>query len=151
MAVEITPDGTRGKPWPRGPIVRFLLGLNTALYRLLRGRGMRRWLLLTTIGARTGIERTVPLMFFPDGPDAWLVIGSAGGDARHPAWVRNLAANPERARVEVGGRTVAVRAVTLKGAEREEVWNRVTAKAPYFNGYQRSTDREIPLFRLTRS
>jgi deazaflavin-dependent oxidoreductase (nitroreductase family) len=150
MAIEITPNGTRGKSFPRGPIPRLFLGLNTALYRLLRGRGMdSRMLLLTTVGARSGVDRTVPLAYFPDGPDAWLIIASAGGDAKHPAWYRNLAANPDRARIEVGGRTVAVRGESLKGAEREERWNRITEKAKNFAGYQRSTDREIPLVRLT--
>jgi deazaflavin-dependent oxidoreductase (nitroreductase family) len=149
MAIEITPEGTRGKSFPRGPVVRFFVGLNTALYRLLRGRGMARMLLLTTVGSRTGAERTVPLAYFADGPDAWLIIASAGGDAKHPAWYRNLAANPDRVRIEVGGRTVAVRGESLKGAEREERWNRITEKAKNFAGYQRSTDREIPLVRLT--
>src|SRR5260370_27554146 len=101
MSVEITPDGTRGKPFPRGRVIGFLLNLNTVLYRLLRGRGFRsRMLLLTTVGARSGQERTVPLAYFPDGDGAWLVIASAGGDQRHPAWYRNLAAHPDRAWIE---------------------------------------------------
>src|SRR5258708_1996401 len=139
MTVEITPNGTRGKPFPRGRVVRFLVALNTGLYRLFRGGGMgSRMLLLTTVGARSGVERTVPLAYFPDGADAWLIIASAGGDARHPAWYRNLAANPERAWIEVGGRKVAVRGESLRGAAREERWSRVTAKASNFAGYQRS-------------
>lgn len=149
MAVELTPQGTRGRSFPRGPIPRLFLRLNTALYRLLGGRGMSGMLLLTTVGARTGAERTVPLAYFSDGPDAWLIIASAGGDARHPAWYRNLAAHPDRARIEVGGRSVAVRAESLNGPEREERWARITAKAKNFAGYQRSTDREIPVVRLT--
>jgi deazaflavin-dependent oxidoreductase (nitroreductase family) len=149
MAIELTPNGTRGRSFPRGPVVRFFLGLNRALYRLLGGRGMSTMLLLTTVGAKSGVERTVPLAYFSDGQDAWLIIASAGGDAKHPAWYRNLAANPERVRIEVGGRTVEVRAASLKGAEREEVWNRITAKAKNFAGYQANTDREIPVIRLT--
>lgn len=150
MPVEITPQGTRGRPFPRGRIARFFVGLNTTVYRLLRGSGMgSRMLLLTTVGARTGAERTVPLAYFPDGPDAWLIIASAGGDAQHPAWYRNLAAHPDRAAIEVGGRRVRVRAESLHGPEREERWSRITAKAKNFAEYQRSTDREIPVVRLT--
>jgi deazaflavin-dependent oxidoreductase (nitroreductase family) len=149
MAVQITPEGTRGRPFPRGPLARAFLGLNTGIYRLLRGRGMSRMILLTTVGARSGQERTVPLAYFPDGRDAWLIIASAGGDARHPAWYRNLAAHPDRAWIEVGGRRVPVRAESLRGAEREERWMRITARASNFAGYQRSTDREIPVVRLT--
>lgn len=150
MSVEITPEGTRGWTFPRGRLVSLGLRLNTAVYRLLGGRGLSsRMLLLTTIGARSGAERTVPLAYFDDGPDAWLIIASAGGDARHPAWYRNLAANPERATIEVGGRRVRVRAESLRGEARAERWRRITARAKNFAEYQRSTDREIPVVRLT--
>ena len=150
MPVEISPQGTRGRSFPRGRLVSLGIGLNTALYRLLRGLGMgSRMLLLTTVGARSGIERTVPLAYFTDGPDAWLIIASAGGDARHPAWYRNLAAHPDRAAIEVGGRKVKVRAESLHGAAREEPWGRITAQAKNFAEYQRNTDREIPVIRLT--
>ena len=151
MPVDITPQGTRGRPFPRGRTARLFIGLNTAVYRLLRGRGMAsRMLLLTTVGARSGLERTVPLAYFPDGPDAWLIIASAGGDARHPAWYRNLAAPPDRATIEVGGQRGRVRAESLHGPAREEPWARITATAKNFAEYQRSTDREIPVIRLTR-
>jgi deazaflavin-dependent oxidoreductase (nitroreductase family) len=149
MSVEITPEGTHGWRFPRGRLVSLGLRLNTGIYRLLHGRGMPRMLLLTTVGARSGIERTVPLAYFTDGPDAWLIVASAGGDARHPAWYRNLAANPDRATIEVGGRRIAVRAESLHGAAREEPWRRITAQASNFAGYQRNTDREIPVIRLT--
>lgn len=150
MPVDITPQGTRGRPFPRGRVASFFIALNTAVYRLLRGRGLdSRMLLLTTVGARSGVERTVPLAYFPDGPDAWLIIASAGGDARHPAWYRNLAAHPDRAAIEVGGRRIRVRAESLHGPAREEPWARITAKAKNFSEYQRQTDREIPVIRLT--
>jgi len=152
MSVEITPEGTRGWRFPRGRLVSLGLRLNTALYRLLGGRGFSsRMLLLTTTGARTGVERTVPLAYFEDGQDAWLVIASAGGDARHPAWYRNLAAHPERAAIQVGGRRVRVRAESLHGDAREDRWRRITARAKNFADYQRNTDREIPVVRLTRA
>ena len=150
MSVEITPQGTRGRAFPRGRLVSFGIRMNVALYRLLRGRGMDSgMLLLTTVGARSGVERTLPLAYFSDGPDAWLIIASAGGDARHPAWYRNLAAHPDRAVIEVGGRRVPVRAESLHGADRAERWQRITAKAKNFASYQRNTDREIPVIRLT--
>jgi deazaflavin-dependent oxidoreductase (nitroreductase family) len=150
MPVDITPQGTHGRPFPRGRVARFFIGLNAAVYRLLRGRGMgSRMLLLTTVGARTGTDRTVPLAYFPDGSDAWLIVASAGGDARHPAWYRNLAAHPDRATIEIGGRRIGVRAESLHGAAREAPWARITARAKNFAEYQRSTDREIPVVRLT--
>lgn len=68
MAVELTPNGTRGTTTTSRRFFRAIFDLNRALYRLLRGRGMSRsLLLLTTVGARSGKERTTPLMYFHDG------------------------------------------------------------------------------------
>ncbi|MDP9481980.1 MAG: nitroreductase family deazaflavin-dependent oxidoreductase, partial [Chloroflexota bacterium] len=46
-------------------------------------------LLLTTIGARSGRSLTIPLNYSRDA-DRWVVIASAGGARRHPAWYHNL-------------------------------------------------------------
>lgn len=151
MSVEITPQGTRGRSFPNNPVTRLFLRFNAGIYRLLRGgAGMSsRMLLLTTVGAKSGQERTVPLAYFDDGEDAWLIIASAGGDAKHPAWYRNLAANPDRVWIEIGGRRIHVQPQSLHGVERDVRWQRITAKAENFAGYQRQTDREIPVIRLT--
>jgi deazaflavin-dependent oxidoreductase (nitroreductase family) len=150
MSVEITPNGTRGKVFPRNALARFGIRANAAVYRLLRGAGMAsRMLLLTTVGARSGQERTVPLAYFPDGDDAWLIIASAGGDPRHPAWYLNLAANPDKVWIEIGGRRLHVRPESLSGEERDGRWERIVARASNFGDYQRQTDRKIPLVRLT--
>lgn len=151
MTVTLTSDGTRGRSFPRNALARAFLALNTGLYRLGRGRGLSaRMLLLTTVGARSGRERVVPLAYFPDEDRAWLVIASAGGDRRHPAWYRNLARHPDMAWVEFGGNKTRVRAESLQGAEREERWREITSQAPNFAAYQRQTDREIPVVRLTQ-
>ena len=82
------------------------------LYRRTGGRLMRPWhrraLILTTTGRRSGLPRTVLLQYFPDGRDM-VVVAANGGMPRHPFWYLNLAANPQ-ALVEVGGRTLRVRA-----------------------------------------
>jgi deazaflavin-dependent oxidoreductase (nitroreductase family) len=149
MNVAITPNGTRGDKFPEGPLVRFGLRLNAAVFRLFRGRGIvKSLLLLTTVGAKSGERRTVPLAYFPDGDDAWLIVASAGGAARHPAWYYNLAGNPDQVWVEVGDRKVHVTPESLHGAEREEPWRRITGRASNFVGYQEKTDREIPVIRL---
>jgi deazaflavin-dependent oxidoreductase (nitroreductase family) len=150
MAVELTPNGTRGTTRTSNPFLRALFDLNRGLYRLLRGRGMSRsLLLLTTVGARSGEERTTPLVYFRDGEGAWLIIASSGGAARHPDWYVNLARNPDRVWIEIGDRRIRVRPESLKGAEREDRWRRITARARQFAGYQSETDREIPVVRLS--
>ena len=92
-------------------------------------------LILTTIGARTGAERTNPVGWFP-GPDgSWLIVASAAGAARNPAWYHNIAAHPDKVKIEVDGLTVPVTAEQLHGAERDQAWQQVTAAAPRFAQY----------------
>lgn len=149
MTVRMTPPGRRGYNFPKGRAMAAFLAVNIALHRLLRGRlPGPPTLLLTTIGARTGIERVVPLRYFKDGDDAWLVVGSAGGSARHPAWYRNLAAHSDQVWIEVGGRRLRVTAESLHGGDRDERWRWITSTASNFAAYQRRTDRELPLIRL---
>ena len=105
--------------------------------------------LLTTVGAKTGKERTHVLGGFADGDNAWLVVASKGGAPTHPAWFINLAKNPDKVWIEVGNRKLAVKAESLKGADREKALARVAAIAPRYGEYQKKTDREIPVIRLT--
>ena len=77
-------------------------------------------LVLTTIGRRTGEERRSPLGWFP-GPDgSFLIVAAAAGAPKNPAWYYNLAAHPDRVRVELPGRDVAVTAhsFTVRSATR---------------------------------
>lgn len=106
-------------------------------------------ILLTTIGARTGAERTHVLGGFADGEEAWLVVASKSGAATHPAWFINLAKNPDRIWIEVGNRKLRVKAESLKGQARLDALARVAAVAPRYGEYQQKTDREIPVIRLT--
>ncbi len=156
MGIEIPPSGTRGSGTPAflNRLFTPFMKLQIAQYRRSRAEGQPRMMgfpavVLTTVGARSGMQRTVPLGGFPDGPDAWLVVASAGGGRRHPAWFLNMAKNPEQIWVEVGQRRVRVRATSLLGADREAALARIAKIAPRYAGYQKKTDREIPIVRLT--
>jgi deazaflavin-dependent oxidoreductase (nitroreductase family) len=151
MTIEIPPTGTRGVRLRGFPVLRAFNSLAVKLYRLRGGGGGRAGLLLTTIGARTGKERTVALGGFPDGAGRWLVIASLAGAARHPAWFINLAKDPEHVWVEIGRDRFRVRPALLKGDERAAAWRRVVAVAPGYGSYADRTDREIPVVRLTRA
>ncbi len=83
--------------------------------------------------------------------DAWLIVASFGGNAKNPAWYHNLAAHPDQAEIEVGGRKLKVTATQLTGADRDAAWQRIIAAQPRYAGYQTKTDREIPILRLTAS
>ena len=106
--------------------------------------------LLHTTGARSGEGRVNPLMAIA-ADDGWLVVASAGGAPRHPAWFHNLIAHPD-ARVEIGsGDIVDVVATSLDGPEYDAAWAAFTARSRAFESYrQRAGDREIPVVRLTR-
>jgi deazaflavin-dependent oxidoreductase (nitroreductase family) len=106
-------------------------------------------LLLTTTGRKSGLERTTPLAWVADGKGGWLIAASANGAASVPAWYHNLAAAPDKARIEINGATIPVSAEQLHGAEREDSWPVLTAGIPRFSRYPEKTDREIPVIRLT--
>ena len=105
-------------------------------------------LVLTTVGAKTGAERTTPVGWFP-GPDgSWLIVASAAGATGNPGWYYNLAAHPDQVQVEVEGRKVPVTAEQLHGTERAQAWQQIVTAAPRFAKYQQKTDRELPIIRL---
>jgi deazaflavin-dependent oxidoreductase (nitroreductase family) len=108
----------------------------------------RPLLLLTTVGAKSGRSRTVPLAYTRDG-DQFVLIASKGGAPTNPGWYHNLRANPE-ATVELGGATFGVRAAIPEGEERDRLFNQMAAEMPGFADYQRNTTRRIPVVVLER-
>ena len=143
-----TQRGTRGARQPSG---KMLLWFNQLAARRIRRKGRMNGfnaLILTTVGRKSGLERTSPVGWFP-GPDgSWLIVASAGGAPGNPAWYYNIAAHPDQVRIEVAGRKVAVAAAQLHGDERAEAWAQIIAAAPRFAQYAQKTDREIPVIRL---
>lgn len=136
------------------PLMKGGMRLSHLVFRLLGDRMKvqgQPLLMLTTVGAKTGQRRRSIVARFPDPdhPGAWLVIGSNYGSAPHPSWCYNLAKNPDQAEITIGGETLKVRAETLEGTERDEAWKRVVSAAPGFARYETTTDRRIPIIRLT--
>lgn len=102
---------------------------------------------LTTTGAKSGKERTVPVLALRDG-DEWVVIASNWGGDRHPAWYHNLKANPEVTVThdDLTGRYVARE---VDGEEREGYWEWANEVYVGFEAYQRRADtRRIPVIVL---
>lgn len=141
--------GTRGSRQPKGRLMvwgnAFMAG------RVRKGKNPMKFsvLILTTTGRKSGVERSVPVGWFPDGNGNWLVVASANGATDNPAWYYNLAAAPDKARIEVDGTEIPVTAQQLHGAERAAAWSIITTTAPRFAGYEAKTDREIPVILLT--
>jgi len=157
-SIEIPPRGTRGTRVLWGGAVMKLakpiMDMQISRYRRTSGPKAPVMMgfpiiLLTTVGARTAQERTHVLGGFADGEDAWLVVASKSGAATHPAWFINLAKSPDKIWIEVGNRKLRVVAESLKGQARLDALARVAAVAPRYGEYQKKTDREIPVIRLT--
>jgi len=121
--------------------------IHRGLYRASQGRAGGRIqapvLLLTTTGRKTGRPRTTPLLYL-DQESGWAVIGSYGGDPRHPQWWLNLKADPN-AVVQIKSAKVPVRAKEAHGEERERLWQRFVAMFPGYLRYERRTKRRFPI------
>jgi deazaflavin-dependent oxidoreductase (nitroreductase family) len=106
-------------------------------------------LALTTTGARSGQPRTVQLAFHREGDDL-LVVASAMGQERHPAWRYNLDAHPE-VRVLVRGDEYDAVASVLSPEEKATRWDAIATTIPQMRTYEQRTDREIRVYRLRRA
>ena len=106
-------------------------------------------IVLTTVGAKTGKLRKTPLMRVEHDGE-YLVVGSLGGAPRNPVWVHNLRKNP-LAELQEGAERHDYAARELDGEEREVWWKRAVEAFPNYAGYQQKTNRQIPIFLLTRA
>jgi len=103
-------------------------------------------IILTTVGAKTGKVRKVPLMRV-EHEGSYAAVASLGGAPKNPVWYHNLKANPELD-LRDGATTYSMTAREVFGAEYEQWWERAVAAYPDYANYQRKTDRKIPLFVL---
>jgi deazaflavin-dependent oxidoreductase (nitroreductase family) len=110
-------------------------------------------IVLHTTGARSGRELENPLMGLIDDDGSVLVIGSAGGSPKNPAWVFNLRANPSTTierRVDEAVVTQQVTARELNDDEWPAAWQRFTERSQGFVEYTKTAEgRHFPIFALT--
>jgi deazaflavin-dependent oxidoreductase (nitroreductase family) len=102
---------------------------------------------LTTTGARSGAQHTMPVLALPDG-DRLVMIASSWGRAHHPAWYYNLRAHPQAVvTTKSGARTFTAR--LAEGEERDTYWRRALGVYPGFASYERTAgNRRIGVFVL---
>jgi F420H(2)-dependent quinone reductase len=143
-------NGLVDRSWP---LLRRLAHGHVALYRASGGRIGHKppfappMLLLDHVGARSGVRRTTPLVYTRAGED-YVLVASKGGYPRHPAWFHNLRAHPDTT-IQVGRRTLPVRAHVASDEERERLWPLALATYRGFAGYQARAGRTIPLVVLS--
>jgi deazaflavin-dependent oxidoreductase (nitroreductase family) len=109
-------------------------------FRASQGRVGGPWagttlILIHHIGARSGVERVMPLGCSSQGDGRYVIVASSGGSPTRPDWYYNLKANP-RITVEVGAQTFTVL--------------RTSWPPPPAPSCGRSWSRSIPLLANTR-
>jgi deazaflavin-dependent oxidoreductase (nitroreductase family) len=133
---------------------RALHHIDRVVYRASRGRAtFTSWVtglpivMLTTTGARSGRQRTLPVLGVPD-DGSLVVIASNYGQGRNPAWYYNLRASP-RATIVFEGERREVLARELSGEERERWYARGIEIYPGWTSYRRrAAHRRIPVIEL---
>lgn len=131
--------GTRPLAWL---LARVLHHLDGPVLRRSRGRRSVTSALtglpiveLTTVGARSGEARTLPIIGVPDG-DRLVLVASNYGQRRNPGWYYNLRANP-RCSVVFRGQRYEMEAYEADGEERERLWELDVSVYPPRNHYAR--------------
>ena len=128
--------------------------LHRAVYRASGGRvlghmGGQPVLLLETVGRRSARRRVTPLQCLPR-DDGFVVVASARGAPRPPAWYLNLRSQP-RARVRIGRQAVEVRAREARGEERIRLWTELTSANRWLQPAARKAGRQLPVIVLERA
>ncbi|MEU2771431.1 nitroreductase family deazaflavin-dependent oxidoreductase [Streptomyces sp. NPDC007162] len=149
-------DRPQGLDSPIVPkIIKLASRINVAVYRATGGRIGGKWrigsafprgvpvCLVTTRGRKSGLPRTLPLLFLRDG-DRVVLVASQGGLPKNPLWYRNLQADPQIT-VQIRSSVRRMLARTAEPAERAALWPRLVAMYADFDQYQAWTARQIPV------
>jgi deazaflavin-dependent oxidoreductase (nitroreductase family) len=131
--------------------------IDRAVFRITRGRAtFTSWLAdlpvawLTTTGAKSGVQRTCPVVAIPGEDGKLVVIASNYGQYNNPSWYHNLRANP-RATVLFDGVRRDMAARVLDGDERAQWYERGIEIYPGWVQYRkRAAHRQIPVIELTQ-
>lgn len=133
----------------------FAARIDPHLYRATNGKyhsmgpGSDTMVTITMTGARTGQPRSVHLACVHDEGDI-LLVASAMGQEKHPSWRYNLEANPD-CEVQTLGESYKARAKVLSDAEKDAIWDKMRTQIPMIHVYEKRTDRNIRVFRLSRA
>lgn len=100
-------------------------------------------LLLTTTGRRSGLARTVPLIYLRVGT-TYVVTASAAGASNNPGWYHNLLTDPNGA-VQVGSARWTVHARIADASERQPFYEEFKRSNRAFVRFEEKTEREIPV------
>lgn len=106
-------------------------------------------LLLTSIGAKSGQPRVMPLAYVTDN-DRIIIVASKGGAPTNPDWYYNIVANP-LVTVEIGSENFQAQATIAAEEERQRLYAQMVEKNPGFADYAKKTSRLIPVIILEKT
>jgi len=145
-------EANRPPKLPPGWIKHLAWRAHRVLYRFSGGRFLwttankRGWgaLRLTTVGWRSGQDRSVIVGYIDDGPNL-VVLAMNGWDEGHPAWWRNLEAHPDAIVRLAGEQPRPVHASAAVGEERDRLWRLWAEVEPDLDGYIAERTTETPV------
>jgi len=116
------------------------------LYRLTRGvighkSPVGPMLILETRGRKSGIRRSVTLLYY-EKAGLHYVVASNGGRPGHPEWLLNVRQAPE-VTVQVGAERFTARARAVPSTDDPTLWNTLVNHYGGWGDYQKMTDRTI--------
>jgi F420H(2)-dependent quinone reductase len=125
--------------------------IHLRVYRITRGIIGHRspagpMLILTSMGRKSGIERSNGLLYLERG-GRYYIVASNGGRANNPNWLYNVRAEPS-VKVQAGSKKFDATAHVLDESERAVVWPALTAFYPGWAHYETLTDRPLQVIRL---
>ena len=106
-------------------------------------------IVLTSVGAKSGLLRKTALMRV-EHEGQYAVVASLCGAPKHPVWYFNLVKTPQ-VELQDAAEKHDYLAREVSGDEKAVWWDRAVAAYPPYADYQKKTDREIPVFVLTRA
>ena len=129
-------------------LIKWLMVFNSLLIRMSGGRLGNRIagqdvLILHTTGRKSGLPRAIPIAYFRDGRDFFIVASNWARD-KHADWYYNLKSNPQ-ASLEVLGKNIPVVAHEAVGDEFANLWGIASKLHPQYLAYQENTTRRIPI------
>ena len=134
------------------PIMKLFINAHVGIYRLtggkIGGNMGSKVLLLSTVGRKSGVKRTTPLMYLQDG-DTYIIAASAGGADKHPSWYWNAAKGSGPVEIQVMDKVMPVDVTDAQGEQRDELYARFKAMSSNFAEYEKKADRTIPVLILS--
>ena len=103
---------------------------------------------LTTIGAKSQIPRSVPVLCIPDGRNL-ILVGSNWGNQQNPGWTYNLRTHP-KAQIYKDREKINFTARELHDDERAVYWQKAVEFYPPYKSYEQRSGRSLPIFLLER-